>query len=47
MKKFVKKLKGKIIAKLIYTDNLFRFKRNKEEKMLAKAYSIGINLGIG
>jgi hypothetical protein len=44
MKKYVKKLKGKVIAKLIYTDTLFRFKKNKETKMLTKAYNIGRKL---
>ncbi len=44
MRKYVKKLKGKIISTLIYTDTLFRFKKNKEKIMLNKAYSLGRKL---
>ena len=43
LKMYAKKLKGKIIAKLVYTDTLFRF-WNKEEKVMKKAYEIGRKL---
>lgn len=44
MKRFVKKLKGNVIAKVVYTDTLFKFWDNKEEKMMKKAYKIGEDL---
>ncbi|MFX1340244.1 MAG: flavodoxin family protein [Promethearchaeota archaeon] len=44
MRKFAKKLKGKIIGTLIYTDTLFKFKKNKEKIMLNKAYNLGRKL---
>ncbi|MFX0071600.1 MAG: hypothetical protein ACFFAO_10965, partial [Candidatus Hermodarchaeota archaeon] len=47
MEKYIAKLKGKIIGKLIYTDTLFRFKKNKEAKMIKKAYKILEKVEIG
>jgi len=44
MKKYVEKLRGKVIGKLIYTDTLFKFKKAKEEKMYKKAYDMGMKL---
>ncbi len=44
MKKYVKKLKGKVVKKIIYTDTLFRFSKRKEEKMTKKAFMIGKSL---
>ncbi|NHK31512.1 MAG: flavodoxin family protein [Asgard group archaeon] len=39
LKIFTKKMRGKIIGKLIYTDTLIRFK-DKESKMMKRAYKI-------
>jgi multimeric flavodoxin WrbA len=44
IKTYIKNLKGKVIAKLIYTDTLFKFKSKKEVKMMKKAYKIGNKL---
>ena len=44
MEIYVKKLKGKTIGKVIYTDTLFKFLKNKEEKKMKKANSIGMKL---
>jgi hypothetical protein len=35
------RMKGKTIAKLAYTDTLFRFRMDKHKKILQKAYKIG------
>ena len=43
LKIFTKKMAGKLKKKLIYTDTLIRF-RNKEERIMKKAYTIGKNL---
>ncbi|MFX1257741.1 MAG: flavodoxin family protein [Promethearchaeota archaeon] len=44
LKTYVKKLKGKIFAKILYTDTLMQFKRSKREKIMEKAYKIGKSL---
>jgi multimeric flavodoxin WrbA len=44
MKKYVKKINGKIIKKIQYSDTLFRFRRKKDENLMKKAYKIGKTL---
>lgn len=44
MKKYVAKLRGKVISKIIFTDTLFRFSKKKEGKMMNKAYLLGKSL---
>ena len=44
MKIYIKKLRGRLIDTLIYTDTLFKFKKKKEAKMMEKAYRIGKSL---
>jgi multimeric flavodoxin WrbA len=44
MKKYVQKLKGKVLAKLIYTDTLFQFSKKKRQKMMNRAYKLGKSL---
>jgi len=41
MKMYAKKMKGKVIAKLVYTDTLFKFLSKKEQKIMEKAYKTG------
>jgi len=41
MKIYVSNLKGKLIGKLIFTDTLFRFMKNKEERVMKRAYEMG------
>ena len=43
LKIFAKKMKGKVIRKLVYTDTLIRF-RDKESRILKRAYKIGKRL---
>jgi multimeric flavodoxin WrbA len=44
METYVKKLKGKTIGKVVYTDTLFKFLKNKGEKKMNKAFSLGKKL---
>ena len=44
LKRYVNKLRGKIIGKLIYTDTLFQFFKKKRDKMMNKAYRLGKSL---
>ncbi len=44
MKMHVKKLKGKVVAKLVYTDTLFKFLANKEKGLWIKLIRIGKGL---
>ena len=44
MKKYVKKLRGKVIARMIYTDTLFQISDKREGKMLRKAHLLGKSL---
>ena len=44
LRKYVQKLNGKIKKTIIYTDTLFRLRKNKESKLLKKAFSIGTSL---
>ncbi len=44
LRKYVQKLNGKIKKSIIYTDTLFRLRKNKESKILKKAFSIGASL---
>ncbi len=41
---FVIRIRGKTIAKLAYTDTLFRFRYNKDKKILRKARKVGRGL---
>lgn len=41
MKKYVAKLRGKVISKIIFTDTLFQFSKKKEAKIMNKAYLVG------
>jgi putative NADPH-quinone reductase len=44
MKIYIGNLKGKLIGKVIYTDTLFKLLRNKEERVMKKAYIAGKKL---
>jgi len=44
METYVKKMKGKTVGKIIYTDTLFKFLKNKGDKKMNKAYSLGKTL---
>ena len=44
VKIYCKKLNGNLTRKLVYTDTLFRFSKNKEKRMLRKAFELGIGL---
>ena len=44
MKKYIKKLKGNVLSKIIYTDTLFQFSKKKRQKMMDKAYKLGKSL---
>lgn len=41
MKIYMKNLHGKSLGKLVYTDTLFKFRKNKESKMMNRAYQLG------
>jgi len=41
MKTYIGKMNGKLIGKIIFTDTLFRFLKNKEERMMKNAYKAG------
>jgi len=41
LKKYVRRMDGRTIAKLAYTDTLFRFRQDKGNKIMRKAYKIG------
>lgn len=41
LNKYVIRMKGKTIARLAYTDTLFRFRMDKHNKILQRAYKIG------
>jgi multimeric flavodoxin WrbA len=45
MRAYVANLKGKLIGKVIFTDTLFKFLKNKEKRIMKKAYKIGKKLG--
>ena len=44
MKKYVNKLKGKVIGKIQFNDTLFRFFNKKEKKIMVKALKLGKSL---
>ncbi len=44
LKRYINKLQGKLIGKLIYTDTLFRFFKKKRDKMMNKAFRLGKSL---
>lgn len=44
LNKYVIRMKGKTIARLAYTDTLFRFRYNKDKRILRKARKIGREL---
>ena len=41
---YTKKLKGKRIGKIVYTDTLFRFRKNKGNRIMQRAYKMGERL---
>ncbi len=41
MSSYVLRMKGRTIARLAYTDTLFRFRKNKETRVLQRAYKLG------
>jgi putative NADPH-quinone reductase len=44
LKIYVKKMKGTVAGKIIYTDTLFQFNKNKKMMMMKKAYRLGLSL---
>jgi multimeric flavodoxin WrbA len=44
IKAFIGKMKGKILGKIVFTDALFRFMKNKEKKFIARACRMGQGL---
>ncbi|MBN2189684.1 MAG: flavodoxin family protein [Candidatus Aureabacteria bacterium] len=46
LKTYMHNLKGKLLGKLVFTDTLFRFLKNKQKKMLDKAYRLGRDLKV-
>lgn len=38
---YIGKMKGKLIGKAIFTDTIFRLLKNKEVRMMTKAYRVG------
>lgn len=44
MKIYMHNLQGKCVGKIIYTDTLFKFLQNKQEKLMQKAYGAGKSL---
>lgn len=44
MRTYVNNLKGRLVGKMIFSDSLFRFLRNKEKRFLQRAQRIGARL---
>ncbi len=42
LKTYIKKMESKLIGKIIYTDTLFKFNNNNENKIMKKAYNLGL-----
>lgn len=46
IKKYIYGMKGVVIKTFVYTDTLFKFSKNKEEKILRRAFGFGMHLKI-
>lgn len=44
MKQYIYGMNGKVIKKFVYTDTLFKFLKNKEEKIMQNAFNFGKHL---
>jgi len=44
MKQYIYGMRGKVIKKFVYTDTLFKFIKNKEEKIMQNAFNFGKHL---
>lgn len=44
MKQYIYGMKGKVIKKFVYTDTLFKFSSNKEQKIMQSAFEYGRHL---
>lgn len=41
MKIYIKKMSGRLVGKIVYSDTLFKFNTNKKDKLMKQAFNLG------